>query len=152
MQQKISAGENEKSVFYYSCNLLREPKQLSEVVKTYLSWAERQGIGERIILLDEVTSVLDWARAVKHLKNVFGLRQDVFVITGSHAVDLYKGVERLPGRGVESNEYNLLPLSFRDFVELHGVHLPIFLQNLFRRKKLNEFPLQLKATCFTPTN
>jgi predicted AAA+ superfamily ATPase len=66
-----------------------------------------------VVLLDEVSFVKDWDRAVKHAVDSGYPR--MLVVTGSHAHDLKRGVDRMPGRFDGGGEFSLLPMSFEEF-------------------------------------
>ena len=68
------------------------------------------------IFLDEVTTIKDWNLELKYLWNSGITKRANIVATGSSGVALRKKGELLPGRGLEGNEFNLKPLSFREFV------------------------------------
>jgi predicted AAA+ superfamily ATPase len=54
--------------------------------------------GKRYVMLDEITYCPEWATALKAAADL-GLLEGVFLLaTGSHALDLARGVEKLPGR------------------------------------------------------
>jgi predicted AAA+ superfamily ATPase len=78
----------------------------------------RSGKSRLLLLLDEVTSVGDWSQALKVLADEGALVGVTVVATGSHAVDLKRGAERMPGRRGpgERLDKTLLPLSFREFL------------------------------------
>jgi uncharacterized protein len=69
--------------------------------------------GNICLLLDEVTYLPDWHLLLKELHET---KDITIVATGSDAIQLKAKTERLPGRGVEGNEYYFDPLSFREFV------------------------------------
>jgi len=118
----------EEEVLYYSCDLDDDPDAIREVVQT----AKRvRPPGKRWrIFLDEVTSISGWERGVKWLWDNTEARNDTFVVTGSSAVDLASGADRLPGRRgrVRRPDRILLPLSFSDFARLHGLVPPVEVQ------------------------
>jgi predicted AAA+ superfamily ATPase len=69
--------------------------------------------GRSVLLLDEVTAVDDWQRAVKDLYERGALRADAVVCTGSSALDLRAGTqERLPGRRGSGDDHFVLPHDF----------------------------------------
>ncbi|NUM89178.1 MAG: ATP-binding protein, partial [Bdellovibrionales bacterium] len=80
-------------------------KELSEVLKSLR--------GREVILLDEISFVAEWWRAIKHEID----RDDtkILVVTGSHAVDLRKGMDQMPGRWGGGGEFHLLPMGFDEF-------------------------------------
>lgn len=74
------------------------------------------------LFIDEITAVPDWERAIKKIVDR-GLCRDVLIVTtGSKALDLRRGSERLPGRKgkLSRSEYIFLPISYRQFYEKGG--------------------------------
>jgi uncharacterized protein len=94
-----------KKCFYLSCENIRDHLDLAELFKS---------IRDRdIILLDEISFVKDWDRAVKHeLDRGYS---GTLIITGSHAADVRKGIDQMPGRWGAGRELNLLPMDFFEF-------------------------------------
>ncbi len=120
-----------EQVMYFSCDTIDDGKELVELLETYLSHTGKLNLGkERLyIFLDEITSVRDWQRGIKHLADLGRLSQAGMVLTGSNASDLRKGIERLPGRrgAIQNPDRLLLPLKFRQFTGL--VH-PVLAQKI----------------------
>lgn len=109
-----------RSILYLDCERagLLDHRELLESVRTYVEWV---GARESVaICLDEVTRIPNWGAAVRGLADAGTLRSAVVVATGSHALDLKRGGERMPGRRGQGEDldYHLLPLSFRDYVGL----------------------------------
>jgi predicted AAA+ superfamily ATPase len=94
-----------KRCFYLSCEQVKDYRELGEILKSVK--------GYDIVLLDEVSFVEDWTRAVKHVVDS-GLTK-ILVVTGSHAYDLKLGADRMPGRFDGGGEYALLPMDFDEF-------------------------------------
>jgi len=69
--------------------------------------------GRTILLLDEITYIPDWHLLLKELRETMDI---AIIATGSDPVQLRQKGERLPGRGVEGNEYYFDPLSFGEYV------------------------------------
>lgn len=69
-------------------------------------------------LLDEVSSLPNWQRGIKYLRDNTSAANDCFVLTGSSALDIRRGGERLPGRRGPGTDLDklLLPLSFPEFL------------------------------------
>jgi hypothetical protein len=78
--------------------------------------------GRSYYFLDEVSQVKDWQRAVKFLKDSQIARNDLFILTGSSAVDIRRGGERLPGRRGRYPDLDkiLLPMNFVEFCKAKG--------------------------------
>lgn len=113
-------GRDPRSVLYLDCERagLADHRDLLETLRGYLRWI---GGGTPVaICLDEVTRVPNWGAAVRGLADEGALRAAVLVATGSHALDLKRGGERMPGRRGrgEDLDHLLLPLSFRDYVAI----------------------------------
>ncbi len=113
----IEQGIIEKNIFYASCDMLTDNKELLLLVRTYLDFAEKTTA--KYIFLDEISGIKDWQKAIKFLVDTGELENVCLVLTGSHTLDIKYGFERLPGRvGKKGKNYTLLPLTFREFVAL----------------------------------
>lgn len=118
--QDLLRGRKRKprSVLYLDCERvgIARHTELAEAIRNYLAWV---GDAQPLTLcLDEVTRVRNWGAAIRGLADEGALRRAVVVATGSHALDLRRGGERMPGRRgrVEQPDFLLLPLSFRDYL------------------------------------
>ena len=77
------------------------------------------------LFIDEITAIPEWERTIKRLIDR-GLYRDVLIITtGSKALDLRRGSEKLPGRKgrLGKSEYIFLPVSYKNFYEKVGKEL-----------------------------
>src|SRR3972149_6798215 len=75
-------------VFYYTCDLIDNPKELVNTVNSYLE-STRPGRKQRAYLfLDEISSVRDWQKAIKHLSDTGKLVNTTSILTGSHTLDI----------------------------------------------------------------
>lgn len=113
---------SKEQVMYYSCDTIDTHKELVELLETYLSYAQKLNLRDKrsYIFLDEITSVKDWQKGIKHLVDMGALTNAGMILTGSNATDLRRGVERLPGRRgrIKSPDKILLPLKFREYLQL----------------------------------
>lgn len=97
--------------------------ELQSFVRAFLEDAEQRDVcGRKYVLLDEVTGITDWGKAVRALGDRGQLRNTTVIATGSHALDVKRGGERAPGRRgrIDEPDWILMPLGFRDFVEVHA--------------------------------
>ena len=80
----------------------------------------------RYFLIDEVTSVPDWQRGIKWVRDNTATATDCVVATGSSARDVAAGTTYLAGRrGPDVGlDRLLLPLSFPEFARCAGYTLP----------------------------
>jgi len=107
-----------RAVFYFRCDLLRDYKELLEVLEAYLDYREEAGIKTSYLFLDEITAPDEWFRAVKELIDSGRLKNDVIVLTGSTSMKIKKTTELFPGRRGHGKDFILLPLSFREFIKV----------------------------------
>jgi predicted AAA+ superfamily ATPase len=118
----LHAGGQWPRILYYSLDLERDPEAIVDVVQQAKAFFPKE-TGRWCIFLDEVSSVPDWQRGIKYLRDQTSASDDCFVLTGSSASDIRRGAERLPGRRGPGSRLNriLLPLSFRDFCDVQGI-------------------------------
>ncbi len=112
LSQQVKAG---KKCFFYSCKELRDFKELSELLAPLRS--------HDVILLDEISFVSEWDRAIKHMIDS-GFKGSL-IVTGSNAFDLRQGLDRMPGRwaqeggvGGGTGEHLLLPMEFDEWMSM----------------------------------
>src|SRR3990170_2795437 len=118
-------GVDPRAVLYFSCDLVRGARELDELVETYLRWQAPFDLDRRYLFLDEVSAVDRWSQALRALANRGRLRKCTVVLTGSHALDVVRQAERLPGRRGESATADpedlldkvLLPMKFAEYAE-----------------------------------
>lgn len=102
---------NPKEAFYLSCENISEFKELHEVLKANLD--------RKILLIDEITFVDQWWRPIK---SILDTHDDIrIVVTGSHAHDVKKGMDQMPGRWGNGGDFELLPMDYFEFSEMRKV-------------------------------
>ncbi|MFQ6127788.1 MAG: ATP-binding protein [Thermoplasmata archaeon] len=120
-----------ESILYYPCDYVRSRRELRNVIEYHLN---RNRASENLfIFLDEITYLQDWSREVKAQVDVGLLKRATLVLTGSGAAHLKREAEQLPGRGLEGNQYLLLPLTFREFLLQASPQISSHLQIQLRR-------------------
>lgn len=82
------------------------------------------------IIIDEVTYIKDWDKAIKYAADAGLFRNSIILLSGSDMVLLQSARMRFPGRRglADIQDYHLYPLSFREFLQLKTV--PIELENI----------------------
>lgn len=136
----LTEGRDSKSIFYYSCDLVSNEKELFEVINEYLDWALTFRLDRKYIFLDEISSVKNWEKGLKYLVDAGILKNISVILTGSHSIDIKRSIERLPGRRGEGDEpldKILLPMKFAEFAEtVNPVIRKLFERNdLFQSEK-----------------
>ncbi|NWG36693.1 ATP-binding protein [Nitrososphaera sp.] len=107
-------------IFYYTCDLIDNPKELVGTVNSYLDSTRPDRKKRAYLFLDEISSVRDWQKAIKHLSDTGKLTNTTIILTGSHTLDIKKAYEKLPGRrGILDDvpDKILLPMKFVEYVE-----------------------------------
>lgn len=95
-----------KAAFYLSCENMENFRELSTLLNSIQN-------SRSLILLDEISFVAEWTRSVKHL--IDSGYKGTIIVTGSHAVDLRKGADTMPGRFGSGAEMILRPMDFAEF-------------------------------------
>jgi predicted AAA+ superfamily ATPase len=115
----LHAGVAPRAIFYYSCDLISNPEELFQVIRQYQEFSEALQFERRYVFIDEISLVPDWQNAVKQVIDLGWGRATTFILTGSSALDIKRGAERLPGRRgrVVQPDKVMMPLGFRDFIE-----------------------------------
>lgn len=120
LREVLASGAHPRSVLYLSCDLFHGPGEIVTAVEIYLESSRGVPEGERrLLLLDEVTSVRDWERGVKHLVDAGLTRGSTVVLTGSHSMDLKRSYGRLAGRKGEGEipvNVTMRPLRFSEYI------------------------------------
>ncbi|MEM3160763.1 MAG: ATP-binding protein [Nitrososphaera sp.] len=107
-------------VFYYTCDLIDNPKELVNTVNSYLESTRPERKQRAYLFLDEISSVRDWQKAIKHLSDTGKLANATVILTGSHTLDIKKAYEKLPGRRGSLDDVPdkiLLPMKFVEYAE-----------------------------------
>lgn len=120
IKRLLEGGASPQSVFFYSLDLVENPKELFEIYKRFHDFSKERKAIRNYIFLDEVSLVPDWQYALKEIIDLGWGEKTVFIITGSSAIDLRRGAERLPGRrgkGVGLDKV-LLPLSYQNVLKI----------------------------------
>lgn len=121
IESLLHKGTDSRQICYLDCELagIRNLKEFIDVVDNHIAFMKPILKSERLfLLLDEVTFIRDWAIGIKALSDKGVLKNVTTVVTGSNAVDLKRGGERMPGRRGERAglDKTLLPLTFREYV------------------------------------
>ncbi len=103
----LSHYAKKEKCFYHSCENVVDHKELAEILLSVR--------GRHVVLLDEISFVKDWDRAIKHEVDAGSF--PILMITGSHAHDLKKGADQMPGRFGGGGEYFLLPMGFEEYLK-----------------------------------
>lgn len=115
IKKLLEEKTNSKHILYLRCDEILSASQLRSVLETFFFYA---GSKEVFIFLDEITEIPGWEKALKGLIDDGNLTHAVLTISGSNAFQLQKGSELFPGRRGHGKDVAVLPLSFREFVQV----------------------------------
>jgi hypothetical protein len=106
-------------IFYLPCDQILDFRELARTIELFLAGGDR-GDAPFLLLIDEVTFVREWERAIKALADEGRFRRGFCVLTGSDTVVLQDAARSFPGRRGEAaqTDFHLLPLSFREYAAL----------------------------------
>lgn len=122
-----------KECFFYSCENIVDNRELALLLASVRSC--------EVIILDEVSFVTHWDRSVKHF--IDGGYKGIICLTASHAYDLEKGADLMPGRFDGGGEFLLLPMDFEEFCDARnqaGWHTGNRLTEIQQYMKTGGFP------------
>jgi predicted AAA+ superfamily ATPase len=122
---ELLKGRSSGSIFYFSCDLASDSKELRDVLNFYRRFKERNGVKSSIIFLDEVTGLEGWWRILKGYVDLGLLERDALVLLGSASFRFEGFSEAFPGRRGMGRTVEVLPLSFPEYARVRGVELRI---------------------------
>lgn len=136
----VNKGTNPNHILYLSSDFFISRRELRNAITYFIN--KNIDATDLYIFIDEITSVKDWNLELKYLSDSGILEKARILTTGSSASALRKKGELLPGRGLEGNEYNMRPLSFRDFILQTAEHV----SNAIGERELSDSLMELQST------
>ena len=123
MWQLLQSGVSNKSITFLTGEIIEDSHALISTIQNILTEMPNQSL--RFIIIDEISYVKEWDKAVKYLADAGSLQDVVLLLTGSDMTFLKEARMRFPGRrGVaDIQDFHLFPLSFKEFVDLKYAHL-----------------------------
>lgn len=122
MPSLLERGVSGERMRYVTGELIDDHHALVRTMTAILDGCPRDA-GPLFVVVDEITYVSDWDRAVKYLADAGLLDQVVLLLTGSDLVLIQEARVRLPGRRGSADvvDFHLYPLGFADVCRLQGV-------------------------------
>ncbi len=132
-----------RAVFYFTCEQIDSKNDLIELIELYMKFSNVLEKGQRrYMFIDEISTVKNWEIALKHLIDTDKMGNVTAVLTGSHALDLKRSTERLPGRRGEADgpmNKIFLPMKFAEYVGTVRPKLGKQLREIFPREREARF-------------
>src|SRR3989338_7353321 len=116
--KRLLEKEDPKGIFYFNCEELGDYREVLELIETYLEFKEDNKIKNSFLILDEVTSAHELYKAIKSLIDKGKLKNETLLITGSSSLSIKREIELFPGRRGKGEDLVLMPLSFRQFLNV----------------------------------
>ncbi len=113
----IERGKDARSITYMNCEILLNAENLKNWFSHYFEKRKERDI----LILDEITAIEDWWKVVKFYIDAGKFSDSVLIISGSLSSKLKKYSESFPGRRGRGKEILVLPLSFREFLEVKRI-------------------------------
>ncbi len=115
-----------RRITFFAADSLSDFRDLINVFQTAHQLFPDLGDAARYFLIDEVTSIPEWQRGIKWLRDNTVAAGDCIVVSGSSAWDVASGTTHLAGRRGPAIRLDrlLLPLSFAEFARCAGYSLP----------------------------
>jgi predicted AAA+ superfamily ATPase len=124
IQKQIQSGVNPATIAFFSGELIDDHHALLRLIQTQLSEMPEGSLN--FILIDEITYIKDWDKAIKYASDSGMLEDVILLLTGSDLVLIEEARMRFPGRRGKASvvNFHLYPLSFRETIQLkHGTML-----------------------------
>ncbi len=136
----LHSGTEPRNIFYFDCeNAVDTPRELEKILSTFLELPGLEASKRKHVFIDEITRVRDWQSAIKALHDRGKLKDCTLVLTGSHAIDVAKATERLPGRRGQTDDPPdkiMVPMKFSEYAETLDKEIDeMFLQLLLRKEE-----------------
>lgn len=118
MEYLLMKGVPAETLCFFSGELIRDYQVLYTLIQKQISAMPINKL--KYCIIDEITYIKEWDRAVKYLADTGVLENVVFVISGSDTVLIQDARKRFPGRRGQANQvdFHYYPLSFRESVQL----------------------------------
>jgi len=116
MVKLLESKVTPNKIFFLTGELISDHLKLTSMMREILHDEEK----EYYIIIDEVTYINDWDKAVKFLADAGLLEKTVLILTGSDLLLIQEARARFPGRRGKSDvvDFHLYPLSFKQVVDL----------------------------------
>jgi predicted AAA+ superfamily ATPase len=120
MEYLLALGTPPQSIYFLSGELISDYQSLYTLIQNQLNTMPIEKL--KYCIIDEITYIRDWDRAIKYLADIGVLENVVLVISGSDTVLIQDARKRFPGRRGKADQvdFHYYPLSFRETVLLKG--------------------------------
>jgi len=118
IKKLIEKNINPKALVYIDCEAFPDFVYLRRIIEECLEIGKKE---TKFIFLDEVTSIEYWWKTIKFLIDSGKLQNCVVTVTGSSSLKVRRDIELFPGRTGKGRFIEVLPLNFKEYVEIMGI-------------------------------
>jgi predicted AAA+ superfamily ATPase len=124
MAKLVKDAVDPKTIAFVTGELIDDHHSLVRLINEVLNEMPDKHL--KYLIVDEVTYIKDWDKAVKYLADAGLLENVVLMLTGSDLIIIREARMRFPGRRGPSGtvDFHLYPLSFCEFVKLKSSFTP----------------------------
>lgn len=118
MVKLIESGVSPRDIVFFTGEIIDDQHVLIRLLQDFFNQTADNQL--KFVLIDEVTYISAWEKAIKYLADAGLFSNVVVMLTGSDAVLIQEARMTFPGRRGSASKVNfhLHPLSFREFVIL----------------------------------
>lgn len=118
MLHLLALGINPQAIAFFSCELIFDEQSLYRIITNQLSDMPKDQM--LYLILDEITYVSHWDKAIKYLADTGAFENVMVVISGSDLIMMQEARQRFPGRRGKADivDFHYYPLSFRETLQL----------------------------------
>jgi uncharacterized protein len=120
MAKLLKEGVPPQTIVFLSGELIEDFQSLLHLLRFQLESMPQDKL--LYIIIDEVSYIRDWDKAIKFAADAGMLRKTILMLTGSDSTFIKEARMRFPGRRgkAELADFHLYPLSFREYIILCG--------------------------------
>lgn len=117
----MEQGVQPESIAFFSGELVDDYQSLFLLIQTQLADMPENTL--TFLVIDEITYIKGWDRAIKYAADAGLFRETVVLLTGSDLTMMQDARITFPGRRGTADvvDFHLYPLSFREFIELKAI-------------------------------
>jgi uncharacterized protein len=121
MAKLLSENISPESIAFFTGELIDDSHALLQLMRIQLSLMPSNSM--RYLLLDEVTYIHNWDKAIKFAADSGLLEQTILILTGSEVTVIKEARMRFPGRRGKAKQvdFHLYPLSLREVVVMKKI-------------------------------
>ena len=112
----IEKGTDPEKIIYFNTEALGNLDNFRRMLKFIA-----ENFDEGFLFIDEITAIINWEKILKSFIDLGRFENFVIFCSGSSTANLLRIPESFMGRRGSGKDVYVLPLSFPEFVEVHGI-------------------------------